>query len=165
MRTQFKEHFTLVELIVVMVLLGTIFAVSAPVLADYFRGRSLTEEARRMMAVLRYARNEAISLCVPVDVRLTPETGIYALAGEESYSEHTAEIERDFVLDDGLELEIEDEFLDSDGTAVIKFYPDGAVDPESPKTVLIRNSRDETMELALPQFGANYVISPAPDIL
>src|SRR5437773_775638 len=48
-----RRAFTLVELILVMALLGIVLAVSAPSLSNFFHGRTLDSEARRLMALTR----------------------------------------------------------------------------------------------------------------
>src|SRR2546426_11590252 len=45
--------FTLIELILVMTVLTIAVSITAPALANFFRGRSLDSEARRLLALTR----------------------------------------------------------------------------------------------------------------
>ena len=71
--------FTLLELILVMALLLIVLAVAAPSLAQFFRGRFLDGEARRLLALTRYGQSRAVSEGVPVLLWLNAESNQYGL--------------------------------------------------------------------------------------
>jgi len=62
------QRFSLVELILVLALLTAAMAMVAPNLRGFFRGRRLDHDARRLWALTRYAREQAIARAVPVEV-------------------------------------------------------------------------------------------------
>lgn len=80
-----RNPFSLLELIVVMVLLTAAMAMLAPNLSGFFRGRRLDDEARRLWALTRYARELAITSAVPIAVWVDAEQGKYGLEAEPGY--------------------------------------------------------------------------------
>jgi len=150
---------TLIELIVVMGLLATVMAFSAPVLSRFFRGRSLTEEARRVLALTRYGRSEAISRSVPMELWINASVGSYGLRAQAGYESEDTGKPVEFDLSEGLSFEVAAEALDENGNARILFQPDGAIDEESLETLRIRNSaQGETIEIAKTDPIAGYTI-------
>src|SRR5215813_10242713 len=57
--------FTMIELILVMTILTIAVALTAPSLANFFRGRALESEARRLLALSRQGQNRAVSEGIP----------------------------------------------------------------------------------------------------
>jgi len=53
--------FTLIELIFVMVLLAIGSAMVAPSMASFYRGRMLSSEAKRVLALVHYGQSRAIA--------------------------------------------------------------------------------------------------------
>lgn len=80
-----SRGFTLIELILVMAMLVVIMAMAAPTLANFFRGRNLESEARRMLSLTRYGQNRAASEGIPMIFWIDPATGQYGLRAHESY--------------------------------------------------------------------------------
>jgi type II secretory pathway pseudopilin PulG len=70
---------TLIELILVMALLSVIMAIATPSLSTFFKGRRAQEEARRMLALTRYAHSEAISRSEPMEMWFNMEHKLYGL--------------------------------------------------------------------------------------
>src|SRR6184192_239420 len=60
--------FTLIELILVMTILTIAISVTAPALANFFRGRSLDSEARRLLALTRQGQSRAVSEGLPMEL-------------------------------------------------------------------------------------------------
>ena len=75
--SQKPAAFTLIELVLVMVLLATLLAISAPTLSRSFKGRALEQEAVRLLAATVYAREEAVSQSLPMTLWIDP-VGAYA---------------------------------------------------------------------------------------
>lgn len=76
--------FTLIELVLVMALLATIMAVSAPSLSRSFHGRNLDNQAAQLLAATEYARSEAVSQGIPMNVWIdagTQSFGVQAQSG------------------------------------------------------------------------------------
>ena len=86
-RRNARSGMTLIELIVVMWLLATVLALSTPTLSGFFRGRSLQEEGRRLLALTRYARSEAASRCVPMELWIDGAAGQYGLRPQSGYED------------------------------------------------------------------------------
>src|SRR6266404_5112384 len=64
--TQRSTAFTLIELIVVMTLLVVVIGIALPTLGNFFRGRTLDSEARRLLALTRQGQSRAVSEGLPV---------------------------------------------------------------------------------------------------
>src|SRR5690242_12890691 len=60
--------FTLIELILVMMILAIAVSFTAPALANFFHGRSLDYEARRLLSLTRQGQSRAVSEGVPVEL-------------------------------------------------------------------------------------------------
>ena len=61
----------------VLALLAIITAVSAPRMISFFRGRALSEESRRMLALVHYAQSRAVAEGVPVVLWFSPAASTY----------------------------------------------------------------------------------------
>ena len=157
-RSRHVRGLTLVELIVVMAMLAAVMAISTPVLSRFFRGRTLEEEARRFLALTRYARSEAISRSVLMELWINPELGVYGLSPQSGYVfDDRKSIE--FRLADGLSFAVDRKILDERGEAKIWFWPDGSIDEESLVELRIQQDDDgETIEIAQADFGMGYFV-------
>lgn len=78
--------FTLIELILVMAMLVILISVLAPSLANFFRGRTLDSEARRLMTLIHYGQSRAVSEGSPMVLWLDPQQRAYGLVEESSYT-------------------------------------------------------------------------------
>ncbi len=67
--------FTLIELVVVMAVLATVLAIVVPSLSRSCKQRHRRQEADRLLAVIEYARDEAVSQGVPMVVWIDAEQG------------------------------------------------------------------------------------------
>lgn len=158
--------FTLIELILVMAILTMAVSVTAPALSNFFRGRSLDSEARRLLAMTHGGRSRAVSEGVPIDLWIDVEEGAFGLEAERSYQNldpHAIE----FQLDSGLVIDVAKTkpvnaapvLAPGQMTATvisvprpklvhptlptIRFLPDGTIDQASPAKVKL-SSRDGT---------------------
>src|SRR5262245_158113 len=77
--------FTLIELILVMTVLTIAVSLTAPALANFFRGRSLDSEARKLLALTRFGQSRAVSEGIPMELWLDATRGAYGLEAEPSY--------------------------------------------------------------------------------
>ncbi len=77
--------FTLIELILVMTILTIAISVAAPALANFFRGRSLDSEARRLLAMARNGQSRAVSEGVPMELWFDVARNAFGLEAEPSY--------------------------------------------------------------------------------
>ena len=140
-RQRRRSAFTLVELIIVMALLGGVLAVSAPALSSFFRSRTLKDETRRFLALTELARQESISLGVPMVVFIDTSFRRYGLEPKVGYVVENARV-MEFQVADGLELVVEQRALGSQNLATIEFLPDGSLDPNSLYEVIIKRESD-----------------------
>ena len=121
--------FTLIELILVMALLVIIVALISPQLSAFFRGRSLDNEARRLMTLTRYAQNRAVSEGLPMIVWLDEANGRYGLEAQPGYLENNLD-ERavEYSLTEQLQLEVGEPIVSVLGTRQVAPY--GTVPPQ-----------------------------------
>jgi len=155
MKTRIEKHgMTLLELICVMALLATVMAFSAPAFSGFFKGRSLMEESRRFLSLTRYARSQAISRSVIMELWIQPGSGDYGLSPQVEYGEK-AKYPIQYHVAEGLAFEVEEGVLDQEGRANILFWPDGAIDETSLKSLFIREGQEE-VEIAQTDIGMGY---------
>jgi len=151
-----KQGMTLLELICVMALLATVMAFSAPALSGFFKGRALTEECRRFITLTRYARSQAISRSVIMELWIEPTSGDYGLFPQVEYGESN-KYPIQYHLAEGLSFNVEEDLLDEAGRAYIQFWPDGAIDETSLKSLYIREGEEE-IEIGQADIGMGYVV-------
>lgn len=145
-----RVGFTLIELVLVLALLAMAVAVTAPSLSRFFRGRTLDNEARRMLSVTRYAQSRAVSEGVPMLLWLRPVTREYGLMSETTFAD-TDTKSVTYELDSSLAMEVDTlQFagespwklagLTTGSKQVIRFTPDGFVDENSPNWVWLKTT-------------------------
>ncbi len=162
--------FTLVELIVVMALLATVLAVAAPSLSRFFRSRGLDSEARRFLALTRYAQSRAVSEGIPMVLWIDTERRAYGLMAESTYTEQDDRAV-EFTLDEALQIEVWPQWpsqrlntrlttlsRSSDRLQTIKFTPDGFINETSPEWILIRHGSEDAVLISQSRTRLNYEI-------
>ncbi len=153
-----RRGFTLIELIVVMSMLTVVLALAAPSLSRFFKGRTIVEESRRFMALTRYARDEAITLSVPLELWIDVELGYYGLSPMTGFEFETMK-EVELLLDDELTFEVESGVEIRDGLMTIGFYPDGTMgDSEEPIRLILRDDEDEWLAIIQDAFSQEFSI-------
>jgi general secretion pathway protein H len=155
--TRFEPAFTLVELILVMALLATILALSAPSLSRSMRQRHLQDEAARFLALTEYARNEAVSQGVPMVVWIEPETHRFGLSAKTGYVGDSMRA-RSYLLDPEMRIEVANGALRRGLIEDIEFTPDGTLTPTSTESVRLIDRFDSTMTIARTDDGWGYEI-------
>ena len=171
----FGRGFTLIELILVMALLATILAVSAPSLSRFFRSRGLESEAMRFLALTRAAQSRAVAEGVPMVLWFDTKERTYGLNADKSYVEDDPKAE-EFKVDETLELDLryspdavaisrtsafQNEKQATSGLYTLHFNPDGFVSLSSPETVVIRQGKDDELWVSQSRNRLNYEIRPA----
>ena len=154
-----NRGFTLIELLAVMALLTTVMAVVAPSLARFMRGRDIEEEARRFLALTRYARSEAISRAAVFRLWIAPAEGAYGLEPETRAA--SAEVRTlEYRLAGRLHFALPDEaVLDEEtGRLELVFWPDGALDEEAADEIRILDEDDRGFAIVQQDFGLGYAI-------
>lgn len=104
-RTSRRCGFTLIELILVMAILTVAVSVTAPTLSNFFRGRSLDSEARRLLALTHGGQSRAVSEGVPVDLWINADEGTIGLEAEASYEDSDPRA-AEFKVDSGVQIEV-----------------------------------------------------------
>jgi Tfp pilus assembly protein FimT len=84
--------FTLVELLLVMTLLTVVVSISMPMLANFFRGRALDNEARRILALTRHAQSLAISGGLPMVIWYDERNRKYGMEEDSAYNNNNENI-------------------------------------------------------------------------
>lgn len=121
--------FTLIELILVMTILTIAVSITAPALANFFRGRSLDSEARRLLALTREGRSRAVNEGLPVELWFNTGTSTFGLEAEPSYEPQDPKAV-EFTLDADMQLEL------FTGTNALSLLPATA----APKPLLSANA-------------------------
>src|SRR6266566_7071347 len=78
-RGRWEKGFTLMELILVMTVLAIAVSITAPALANFFRGRTLDSEARRFLSLTRHGQSRAVAEGVPMELWLDAVNQTYGL--------------------------------------------------------------------------------------
>jgi prepilin-type N-terminal cleavage/methylation domain-containing protein len=173
--------FTLIELILVMAILTMAVSLTAPTLANFFRGRTLDSEARRLLAMTRSGQNRAVSEGIPMDLWVDSTQGIIGLDAEPSFEATDARAVQ-FNLDSGIQIEVVRNTLVAptkmtlspvqavsiasvprvnlthSALPTIRFLPDGTVSESSPQMLRLTGRDGLSLWVALAQDRMNYEI-------
>jgi type II secretion system protein H len=136
--------FTLIELVVVMLLLTTLIAIIAPRLTGFFRGRRLDADARRLWALTRYAREEAITRAIPVRVWFSPEEHRYGVDAVPGYG-YTVDA-RTYELDRAIVLTVEPLPVGTTAadTVMLTWWPDGTLADGAADALVLQDGDNST---------------------
>jgi len=127
-----------------MALLSAFVAMAAPSLSRFFKGRSVIEEARRFLALTRYAQNQAVSLAIPLEVWNDPRERRYGVAPAPGY-EVEPEMELYYVYDESTRVEPVALRSGNPLGNILVFLPDGTIDEASVFGLAISRADDETV--------------------
>jgi type II secretion system protein H len=145
--------FTLVEMVLVMALLVIMLAYVAPSLAHFFRGRNLSSEARRLLALTRYGQSRAVSEGIPMLLWINPKLGTYGLRAQAGYLDQDAKAV-EYSVGSDMQIEVQTPVkLQTNywtmapqqtklGQPSICFLPDGFISETSPDQILLREQRE-----------------------
>src|SRR4051812_4559281 len=100
-----RHAFTLIELILVMAILTIAVSITAPALANFFHGRVLDSEARRLLAATRQAQSRSISEGVPVTLWFDSSQNEYGIEAETGAYEKDQKAET-LVMDHNVSLKV-----------------------------------------------------------
>ncbi len=142
MKSARTYRFSLLELIVVMVLLTIGTALVAPRLTGFFQGRRLDDEARRLWALSRFAREEAIRHAVPVRLWIDNENGQYGADSLPGYGHEMTP--RTYDLPPHLSIFA---VLTADAQvpeAALTWWPDGSLTRGSAEAIVVEDNRNPT---------------------
>jgi type II secretion system protein H len=97
--------FTLIELLLVMALLTIVISISVPSLSNFFRGRNLDSEARRLLSLTRHGQSRAVSEGIPMVLWVDVENRTYGLEQEPGWDETDGKAVN-LKLDENLKVEV-----------------------------------------------------------
>lgn len=150
--------FTLVELILVMAILATILAFSAPLLSRSFKQRGLDEDALQLLAVTEYARDEAVSQGVPMMVWINPQSGSFGVQAKDGY-EGDATREKTYWLKQGSRFDLSQAPTNRSGVAdAADFDPSGSLVEGGLSEISIADRSNNTVTVAQTDDGESYQI-------
>ena len=164
-----------------MALLGVVLASAAPSLSRFFRGRSLDLEVRQFISLTQYARSLAAERAVPMIVWIDALNGTYGLRAEHGNLLRDLEDDAqriglavgdgrvsrqraDFRLSENLHIVVDPLANTASQTVLIRFLPDGSIDPISIKVLQIiqqeprGNSQPEVTWIAQSQNATKYEV-------
>ena len=165
----------MIELIMVMVILTAIMTVVAPSLNKFFRGTIINDEARRILGVTQFARQEAISSGMPMQVWFDLEnqwfgvrelSGLDAGAGNQSNTDLKSG-SHSYQLDSNLEIELDRSTPLNQSMPNMIFYPDGQLDVASLPGFYLKNKKQEEQRLQIIRApnGLRYEIRKGDEML
>lgn len=167
--------FTLVELMLVMAVLLIVMAVSIPTLSLFFHGRHLHSEVNRFLSLSRFAQSRAVSEGLPMTLWIDTRNQTYGLSAAAGYAElDTNAVE--YAMHESLEVNFRPPVqeqasrvmnLNSRGEtgaasprlAVIRYRPDGFIDPASPDPIWFKRGEDQILWLIRHPNGRMYDIA------
>jgi len=174
------EGFTMVELLLVMAVIVAAISVAAPTLANFFRGRTLDSEARRLLALTHAGQSRAVSEGIPMQLWVDVEKKRYGLKEEAGWVDKDPR-EVEFELDKDLKLEVVNAEkvnpVNTWGMALpeqlpttaadrdpisslpqIRFLPDGTVAEGGPRAVRLTDRDGVSRWIAQAPNGMDYEI-------
>jgi Tfp pilus assembly protein FimT len=161
-------------LILVMTILTIAISITAPALANFFRGRTLDSEARRLLALTRAGESRAASEGVPMDLWIDAATGSFGLEAEPSY-EPTDPKAQLFTVDTDIQIELTSLNTVSAVPAsaginsrpvmkahpnlpAIRFQPDGTISETSPQMIRLTGRDGISLWMVLSRNRQNYEV-------
>ena len=163
----------------VMTILVVVIGVAAPTLANFFRGRTIDSEARRLLALTRQGQSRAVSEGVPMVLWVDGKQRTYGLEEEPSYTDRD-EKAVEFTAHEDIGLEVvtanQSQLLNPNTIAggrekaaearsqrrnlpSIRFQPDGSISESSPQELCLTDRDGASLWVRQSQDGVNYEIS------
>ena len=151
-----KRGFTLLELILVMVILSTVLAMSAPSLRGFFGSRQTHDTAAQILALTQLARSQAISEGIVYRLNFDTRERTYWLTAQQSgtFEELKTEFGRIFTLPKDMVMELED-VQEEDTEKFLAFTPQGTV---TAGTIRLIDRRGRALEVTCPTVTESYFI-------
>ncbi|MEI8235123.1 MAG: GspH/FimT family pseudopilin [Verrucomicrobiota bacterium] len=159
--SQKPAAFTLIELVLVMVLLATLLAISAPTLSRSFKGRALEQEAVRLLAATEYAREEAVSQSLPMTLWIDPVGGTFGVRAKGDNPGDPSR-EETWALPQELRFDLQPAPTDTAGRVIAAtFDPEGTLALESLTPLVLVHRTAGRITLVQTDDGWGYEIAPA----
>jgi len=163
----------------VMTTLIIVISVSLPMLSNFFHGRSLDSEARRLLGLTRYGQSRAVSEGVPMVLWIDAKRGSYGLEAEAGFTDLDSKAV-EFPLERDLQIEVinnnnnklnplvvANEALRAKrvqsqslhrNLPMIRFQPDGFIGETGPQALRMQGREGESLFVALSRNRLNYEI-------
>jgi type II secretory pathway pseudopilin PulG len=170
-----SSAFTMIELILVMAIVVVSISITAPKLANFFRGRTLNSEARRLLALTHSGQARAISEGIPTRLQFDIPSHSYELKQDPGWSDRDPKAMQ-FSCDQDLDIEVinadrsrsvsstgklPDRFLsraNPRNLPEIRFLPDGSIDETSPRALHLQDKNGASLWLAQATNHLSYEI-------
>jgi len=158
-----------------MAIMVAAIAIAAPTLANFFRGRTLDSEARRLLALTHSGQSRAISEGIPTRLWLDVSQHTYGLEQDPGWSDRDPKAV-EFPFDQDIDVQV----INSDRPASrssqsqppstaarkanprnlpeIRFLPDGSIDERSPLALHLEDRNGTSRWLAQTTNHLNYEI-------
>jgi Tfp pilus assembly protein FimT len=158
-----------------MTVMVAALAISAPLLAKFFRGRTLDCEMRRLLSLTHAAQSRAISEGIPMRLWLNLQQGTYGLQEDPGWVEKDPKAEQ-FKLDDDLHIEIipaatarvvsvrdgasatAASRANATGIPELRFLPDGSFEDTNPRALRVYDRNGISQWLTLSRNRMHYEI-------
>ena len=164
-----------------MAILTVAVSVTAPTLSNFFRGRTLDSEARRLLALTRAGQSRAANEGVPMDLWVDTNQKTFGLEAEPSYEDKDSKAVS-FPLDSSLQIEVVSRSaslsantvnrnlghaatfsvpkvkLSHPGLPTIRFLPDGSISDSSPQMLRLTGRDGSYLCLAQSRDHLTYEI-------
>jgi Tfp pilus assembly protein FimT len=160
-------------LLLVLTIMVAAMSISAPILANFFRGRTLDSEARRLLALTHSGQSRAVGEGVPMRLWVDGPEGAYGLAEEAGWTARDPKAEN-FTLDRDLHIQVinankpkaasspsalptsAQSSANPRNLPEIRFLPDGSIDEGSPQAVRLFDRDGSSVWLAQSTNHLNY---------
>lgn len=156
--TESERGYTLIELSVVVLIIGTMLLIAVPRVRDTLLNDDLKVAARRLIGAAQELRNAAVREQTDYLLRIDLGEGAYWTYPADTTPEKLAEIRKDALrLPEGVrisDIRHANEVRQVEGEALIRFFRQGYVSP-----TIIRMARDErTFTLVFQPFLPNVTV-------
>jgi len=168
-----SQGFTLIELILVLMIIVIGVSFISPHLGGFFRGRTMSAEARQMISMAHAARSRAVSGGVPVILWFDKDKNTYGFEEEPGYNDKDPKAE-EYPVNENLKIEIpEDDTAmpqptsESDNPHMnlphITFLPDGTIADGSPRTIKLVDNNGPSLSVTQTKDRSQYEIAATTD--
>lgn len=153
-----RRGFTLLELVLVMILICTALAVSAPDLRGFSAGSRMKNAAQRLLALTNYARTQSAS--EGRTYRLVVENNSCYLSAQEDdqFVQDGTSLGQPFPVPEGVQIQLTRD--DNQGLGYVEFHPDGRTDPASFRIAY----NDLELYVVCPSPAERYHIASAAEV-
>jgi len=165
----------MIELILVMAIVVVAISITAPKLANFFRGRTLDSEARRLLSLTHSGQSRAISEGIPTRLQFDIPNHSYELQQDPGWSDRDPKALQ-FAFDPDLDIEVihadTHQLASSRGKLPdrlqsranprnlpeIRFLPDGSIDDTSLRALHLQDKNGASLWLAQATNHLSYEI-------